>query len=75
MVQFHIADTVPGKNFGMYATMSLVANVTLVAASLVVPFVTTDAEPTSAGDDPIHTEKRWRNRLSNSAALLEILNL
>jgi hypothetical protein len=40
MVQFHIADTVPGKNFGMYATMSLVANVTLVAASLVVPFVT-----------------------------------
>lgn len=38
-VEHHIADNVPGNNFGTYATISLVLGITLAAASLVVPFV------------------------------------
>jgi hypothetical protein len=39
-IQLHIGDTVPSKNFSTYSTLALIAGATLIAASLVCPFVT-----------------------------------
>lgn len=38
-VQLHILDTVPGKNFSAFATISLIAGAILAAASLLFPLV------------------------------------